>query len=149
MKISSINELKKITENIREKILPGDNIFLFGEIGVGKTTFARVLINSFEKKKQLKESEVLSPTFNIIFEYDIKDFIIKHYDLYRLSNDKDIENIGLFENLDSCINVIEWPELITKKPINRIDLFFEYADDDESRLLNIKAFGRLKDCEFN
>ena len=62
---------------------------------------------------------------------------------------KDIENIGLFENLDSCINIIEWPELITKKPINRIDLFFEYADDDESRLLNIKAFGRLKDCEFN
>ena len=92
MKISSINELKKISENIREKILPGDNIFLFGEIGVGKTTFARVLINSFEKKKQLKESEVLSPTFNIIFEYDIKDFIIKHYDLYRLSNEKDIEN---------------------------------------------------------
>ena len=149
MKISSINELKKISENIREKILPGDNIFLFGEIGVGKTTFARVLINSFEKKKQLKESEVLSPTFNIIFEYDIKDFIIKHYDLYRLSNEKDIENIGLFENLDSCINIIEWPELITKKPINRIDLFFEYADDDESSLLNIKTFGRLKDCEFN
>ena len=149
MKISSINELKKISENIREKILPGDNIFLFGEIGVGKTTFARVLINSFEKKKQLKESEVLSPTFNIIFEYDIKDFIIKHYDLYRLSNEKDIENIGLFENLDSCINIIEWPELITKKPINRIDLFFEYADDGESRLLNIKTFGRLKDCEFN
>ena len=149
MKISSINELKKITVYIIEKILPGDNIFLFGEIGVGKTTFSRILINSFEKKKQLKESEVLSPTFNIIFEYDIKDFIIKHYDLYRLSNEKDIENIGLFENLDSCINIIEWPELITKKPINRIDLFFEYADDDESRLLNIKTFGRLKDCEFN
>ena len=148
MKISSINELKKISENIREKILPGDNIFLFGEIGVGKTTFSRILINSFEKTKQLKESEVLSPTFNIIFEYDIKDFIIKHYDLYRLSNEKDIENIGLFENKEQCIILIEWPELIKAKPINRIDLFFKYTDDMKKRFLSIKTAVRLKNYEF-
>ena len=69
--------------------------------------------------------------------------------MFRIKDANETENIGLFENLDSCINIIEWPELITKKPINRIDLFFEYADEDKSRLLNIKTFGRLKDCEFN
>ena len=90
MKISSINELKKISNKIKKKLTPGDVIFLYGEIGVGKTTFARLLINNYEKEKNLKVSEVLSPTFNIVFEYDIKKFTIKHYDLYRLKNDNDI-----------------------------------------------------------
>ena len=84
MKISSIQELEKITNNIKKILSSGDTIFLYGEIGVGKTTFARLLINSFENEKKIKKSEVLSPTFNIVFEYEIKEFTIKHFDLYRL-----------------------------------------------------------------
>ena len=148
MKISSIRELKKISDKVKKILSLGDVIFLYGEIGVGKTTFARHLINSFEDEKKIKKSEVLSPTFNIVFEYDIKDFTIKHYDLYRLKNVKDIENIGLFENKEQCITLIEWPELIKAKPINRIDLFFKYTDDMKKRFLSIKTSGRVKNYEF-
>ena len=148
MKISSIHELEKISNKIKKKLTPGDVIFLYGEIGVGKTTFARLLINNYEKEKNLKVSEVLSPTFNIVFEYDIKKLTIKHYDLYRLKNDNDIKNIGLFEDLERTITLIEWPELIKEKPSNRIDLFFEYSENMIERSLIIKTNGRLKVHEF-
>jgi len=148
MKISSILDLQKITNSIHKILLPGDVIFLYGQIGVGKTTFVRLLINNYENEKKLKKSEVLSPTFNIVFEYDIKDFTIEHYDLYRLKNEKEIKNIGLFANLKQNITIVEWPELIKNKPINRIDLFFEYTKDMNERTLTIKTSGRLKDNEF-
>ena len=148
MKISSIHDLEKISNKIKKKLTPGDVIFLYGEIGVGKTTFARLLINNYEKEKNLKVSEVLSPTFNIVFEYDIKKLTIKHYDLYRLRNDSDLKNIGLFEDLERTITLIEWPELIKKKPSNRIDLFFEYSENMIERSLIIKTSGRLKIHEF-
>ena len=148
MKISSIPDLQKITNRIKKILLPGDVIFLYGQIGVGKTTFARLLINNYENEKKLNNSEVLSPTFNIVFEYDIKDFTIEHYDLYRLKNEKEIKNIGLFANLKQNITIVEWPELIKNKPINRIDLFFEYTKDMNERTLTIKTSGRLKDNEF-
>ena len=148
MKISSIKNLEKLSNNIKKKILIGDTILLYGEIGVGKTTFARLFINNFKKYKKLKKSEVLSPTFNIVFEYDIKKLTIKHYDLYRLKNDSDIKNIGLFEDLEQTITLIEWPELIKEKPSNRIDLFFEYSENMIERSLIIKTSGRLKIHEF-
>ena len=148
MKISSIHDLEKISNKIKKKLAPGDVIFLYGEIGVGKTTFARLLINNYEKEKNLKVSEVLSPTFNIVFEYDIKKLTIKHYDLYRLRNDSDIKNIGLFEDLERTITLIEWPELIKNKPPNRIDLFFKYSENMIERSLIIKTSGRLKIHEF-
>ena len=148
MKISSIRELGKIADKIKKILLPGDVVFLHGEIGVGKTTFARLLINGFENEKKLKKSEILSPTFNIVFEYEIKEFTIKHFDLYRLKNSNDIKNIGLSENLEQSITLIEWPELIINKPENRLDLFFEYAEDYNERSLIIKTNGRLKNHEF-
>ena len=148
MKISSLKDLHKFTNKISKIILPGDYLFLFGEIGVGKTTFARQLINVFELKNNIKKSEVLSPTFNILFEYELKDFIIKHYDLYRLKNEEEIKNLELFEIEEKNITLIEWPELIKNKPINRIDLFFKYTKDMKQRVLDIKLAGRLKKYDF-
>ena len=148
MKISSIRELEKISNKIKKILSPGDVVFLHGEIGVGKTTFARLLINNYESEKKLKKSEVLRPTFNIVFDYDIKEFTIKHFDLYRLKNERDIQNIGLYENSEHSIILIEWPELIKKKPSNRIDIFFEYMEDMNERSLIIKTNGRLKTHEF-
>ena len=148
MKISSTLDLAKISNKIKKILSPGDAVFLYGQIGVGKTTFARILINDYENQKKIKKSEVLSPTFNIVFQYDIKDFTIEHYDLYRLKNEKDIKNIGLFENLEKSIIIVEWPELIKDKPTNRIDLFFKYSKDMNERILTIKTTGRLKVNEF-
>ena len=148
MKISSIRELKEITNKIKKIVLPGDTIFLYGEIGVGKTTFSRFLINSYEKENKIKKSEVLSPTFNIVFEYEVKKFKIQHFDLYRLKSSRDIKNIGLFENNKNILTIIEWPELIKKKPLNRIDLFFKYKKNYKERSLDIITNGRLKINEF-
>ena len=148
MKISSLKDLHKFTNKISKIILPGDYLFLFGEIGVGKTTFARQLINVFELKNNIKKSEVPSPTFNILFEYELKDFIIKHYDLYRLKNEEEIKNLELFEIEEKNITLIEWPELIKNKPANRIDLFFKYTKDMKQRVLDIKLTGRLKKYDF-
>lgn len=148
MKISSLKDLHKFTNKISQIILPGDYLFLFGEIGVGKTTFARQLINVFELKNNIKKSEVPSPTFNILFEYELKDFIIKHYDLYRLKNEEEIKNLELFEIEEKNITLIEWPELIKNKPTNRIDLFFKYTKDMKQRVLDIKLAGRLKKYDF-
>ena len=148
MKISSLKDLHKFTNKISEIILPGDYLFLFGEIGVGKTTFARQLINVFELKNNIKKSEVPSPTFNILFEYELKDFIIKHYDLYRLKNEEEIKNLELFEIEEKNITLIEWPELIKNKPTNRIELFFKYTKDMKQRVLDIKLAGRLKKYDF-
>ncbi len=148
MKISSLRELEKIAIKIKKILLPGDTIFLHGEIGVGKTTFSRMLINSYEKVNKIKKSEVLSPTFNIVFEYKIKKFKIKHFDLYRLKSVSDIKNIGLFESNENILTIIEWPELIKKKPIDRIELLFKYKKDYKTRSLKIKTSGRLKNYEF-
>ena len=74
--------------------------------------------------------------------------ILCNYHIYRLKDKKDVNNLGVFENSEQCITLIEWPELIDKKPLNRIDIFFEYSDDMEKRSLNIKSTGRLKGYEF-
>ena len=128
----------------RKKIKKKSSIIVYAE----KEKIKNLLNYDSVNKLLLKKSEVLSPTFNIVFQYDIKDFTIEHYDLYRLKNDNEIKNIGLFENLEESIIIVEWPELINDKPINRIDLFFEYTKDMNERTLTIKTSGRLKVNEF-
>ena len=148
MNISSPKDLNKITEKINKIISPGDYIFLFGEIGSGKTTFTRHLVNSLEIKNKLSESEVLSPTFNIVYEYEINNILIKHFDLYRLKSKNELNNLGIFDNTEDIITIIEWPELIDEKPLNRLELYFKYAENMEERNLEIYFYGRLKENKF-
>lgn len=148
MNISSPKDLNKITEKINKIISPGDYIFLFGEIGSGKTTFTRLLVNSLEIKNKLSESEVLSPTFNIVYEYEINNILIKHFDLYRLKSKDELNNLGIFDNTEDIITIIEWPELIDEKPLNRLELYFKYAENMEERNLEIYFYGRLKENKF-
>ena len=128
---------------------PGDIIFLYGEIGVGKTTFVRFLINHLEVKNNIQQSEVLSPTFNIVYDYDIGNIKILHYDLYRLKNYKDISQLGMFETSDNSIKIVEWPELIEAKPKNRVDIQFQYSKFIDYRKVKIIGFGKWKDYKFN
>jgi tRNA threonylcarbamoyladenosine biosynthesis protein TsaE len=134
-------ELAKKFSKVLKK---GDVILFHGEIGVGKTTFIRHLINSFQIENDLNLTEVTSPTFNFVNEYDVGIFIIQHCDLYRLSNNDKIENIGLFENAKETLTLIEWPEKIEKKILNKIDLFFEYGEDMNKRFLSIKGLTNKK-----
>ena len=127
---------KKISLNVNK----GDVLFFFGEIGVGKTTFIRYLINNIQKKNRLKLTEVTSPTFNLLNEYEVKDFLIEHYDLFRLKNINDTKNIGLLENSKNVLTLVEWPEKIKKKPKSRIELIFEYKSKLDQRILKINDF---------
>ena len=149
MQLKSIQDTQIFSKNISKIVKPGDIIFLYGEIGVGKTTFVRFLINNLESKKKIKNSEVLSPTFNVVYDYDIKNIKILHYDLYRLKNDKDIIQLGMFETANDHIKIVEWPELIKKKPENRIDILFKYSNLINSRKVKIIGFGKWKDYNFD
>ena len=127
----------------------GDIIFLYGEIGVGKTTFVRFFINNLENKNGFKNSEVLSPTFNIVYDYNVGKLRILHYDLYRLKNYKDISQLGMFETSNDSIKIVEWPELIESKPKDRVDIQFQYSKLIDSRKVKIVGFGKWKDYKFN
>ncbi len=145
MKISSIKDLHQVTKTIKKYITVGDTILLYGEIGVGKTTFTRLLINDLNTNS--KKIEVLSPTFNIVLEYKIKKINIRHFDLYRIKHKKELDNIGIFENTNENITIIEWPELLEKKPKNRLDLYFKYSKDMKARYVKIFKYGSLKNYE--
>ena len=149
MQLKSLVDTQNFSENISKIIGPGDIIFLYGEIGVGKTIFVRFLINYIESKNRIKNSEVLSPTFNIVYDYDVGDTKILHYDLYRLKNYKDIFQLGMFETSKSHIKIVEWPELIESKPNDRIEILFKYSKSVNSRKVEIVGFGKWKDYKFN
>ena len=133
--------LEKNTESISKKfsnlIKRGDIVFFYGEIGVGKTTFIKHLINSLQNKKKIKPTEVPSPTFNIVNEYKIDEIIIDHYDLFKIKDPKELFNIGIFENNEEKVTLVEWPEIISYKPKKIIELYFSYEDDFKRRNLEI------------
>ena len=133
--------LEKSTEYISKKfsnfIKKGDIIFLYGEIGVGKTTFIKHLVNNLQNKKKIKLTEVPSPTFNIVNEYQVDEIIINHYDLFKIKDPKELFNIGIFEDSNEKITLVEWPEIISDKPKNIIELYFSYEDDFKRRYLEI------------
>jgi tRNA threonylcarbamoyladenosine biosynthesis protein TsaE len=137
--LSSEKKTEKLAARFFKKIKPGDIVFLYGEMGVGKTTFIRYLINKFQKESKLGITEVTSPTFNLLNEYKINDVKINHYDLFRLKSIEEIKNLDLFENNSKVITLIEWPEIIEKRPDNLIELIFKYEENHQKRSLQIKG----------
>ena len=149
MQIKTLEDTQNLSGKISKIVGASDIIFLYGEIGVGKTTFVRFFINYIESKNGIKNSDVLSPTFNIVYDYDVGKIKILHYDLFRLRNYKDISQLGMFETSNDYIKVIEWPELIKPKPKDRIDIKFQYSKLIDSREVEITGFGKWKDYKFN
>ena len=142
--ISLEDKTSELAKNFSRTLHKGDVVYFYGEIGVGKTTFIRHLINNLQQLNKINLTEVTSPTFNLVNEYDVGNFIIQHYDLYRLTDYSEIKNIGLFENREEIVTLIEWPEKIKETIDNRIDLFFEYNDDLRKRCLTIKRVKNKK-----
>ena len=135
--ISSEKKTEEIAKKINNEINPGDILFLYGEMGVGKTTFVRYIINDFQSKFNEKISQVTSPTFNIINEYKINNLTIKHCDLYRLKSTEELRDLNLFEKNNKSILLIEWPQIIIKKPKSLIELSFEYENDFQNRFIKV------------
>ena len=142
--ISEENKTKFIAKVFAKNIKVGDVLFLIGELGVGKTTFIKFLINFFQINKNHSVTEIPSPTFNLINEYQIDSLILKHYDLYRIKNEKELNSIGIFEDNSEQITLIEWPEIIKQNKIkNIINLHFEYDEDYNNRFLNISSDNKI------
>ena len=147
MIIKSLEHLQLISKKIADKISEKECIFLIGEIGVGKTTFTRSLINYLQKREGVKQTQVLSPTFNLLYEYDIKKIKVMHYDLYRIKNSKELDQLGIFNENMNSIKIIEWPQLIETDVTDRLELHLSYASKENERKLILQGLGKWK--EFN
>jgi len=137
--LSSEKKTEELAKKISRRLKLGHVVFFIGEMGVGKTTFIRYLINNLQKKSRLKITEVTSPTFNLLNEYKIKEIKVNHYDLFRIKSLDEIHNLGLFDDISNSITLIEWPQKIKPKPKNLIELNFKYGNDYKKRIIQIKG----------
>ncbi len=149
MIIKSLDQLSQISLEIIKKINEQDCILLFGEIGAGKTTLTRSIINSLQIQNRQKQTEVLSPTFNIVYEYEIDNLKVMHYDLYRLKTEKEVQHLGIFDQDVPSIKIIEWAEIIKNKQKNRLEIYLTYKNENNSRNIEFKGFGKWKDFNAN
>ena len=144
MIVKSLDHLNKISEIILKKLDKKDCLFLIGEIGVGKTTLTRCLINNLQKQKGLSQTEVLSPTFNLLYEYEISDFKIMHYDLYRIKETKELKQLGIFSEELDAVKIVEWPDLIKTPLQDKLEVYLRYGEKENEREIEFKGQGKWK-----
>ena len=138
--ITSEKLTKELAKELTKYLKGGEFVFLYGEMGVGKTTFVKYFINEYQKINNLTQSEITSPTFSLLNEYQVKDIRIKHYDLFRINKKEDINNLDIFEKDNKLITLIEWPQLIAdKQDIKFITLTFNYLNQLNDRTVDIKV----------
>ena len=138
--ITSEKLTKELAKQFTKYLKGGEFVFLYGEMGVGKTTFVKYFINEYQKTNNLTQTEITSPTFSLLNEYQVKDIRIKHYDLFRINRKEDINNLDIFEKDNKLITLIEWPKLlIDTQNIKSIDLTFNYLNDLNDRSVDIKV----------
>ena len=137
--ITSEKLTKELAKEFTKYLKGGEFVFLYGEMGVGKTTFVKYFINEYQKINNLTQTEITSPTFSLLNEYQVKDIRIKHYDLFRINRKEDINNLDIFEKDNKLITLIEWPQLIAdKQDIKFINLTFNYLNQLNDRTVDIK-----------
>ena len=100
-----------------------------------------------QSQKGLKKTEVLSPTFNLLYEYEIKDLKIMHYDLYRIKKANELDHLGIFSENKKTIKIIEWPDLIKTPLTNKLEIHLEYGGNDKERKMKIQGLSKWKDFE--
>ena len=138
--ITSEKLTKELAKEFTKYLIGGEFVFLYGEMGVGKTTFVKYFINEYQKIYNLIQTEITSPTFSLLNEYQVKDIRIKHYDLFRINRKEDINNLDIFEKDNKLITLIEWPHLIAdKQDIKFITLTFNYLNQLNDRTVDIKV----------
>ena len=144
MIVKSLEHLNSLSQKVADKLVKNDCIFLIGEIGVGKTTFTRYLINYLQEKNGEKITEVLSPTFNLLYEYDLKGIKIMHYDLYRIRDEKELKQLGIFLDNQDTIKIIEWPQLINIPLSDKLEIHLDYVKNEKEREIKFIGSGKWK-----
>ncbi len=142
--ITSEKSTRELAEKLTSYFKGGDYVFLYGEMGVGKTTFVKYLVNKFQIDQKLEPTEVTSPTFNLLNEYKTNKFTIKHYDLFRIKNSSEIKDLDIFEKNEKIITLVEWPKLLKiNNKAKSIDLLFTYENELKNRTVEIKGLNSI------
>ena len=138
----SANETISFAEKLAKKLNIGDVIVLNGELGSGKTKFTEGILKHFGLA-----SEISSPTFTIVNEYNADNLNIYHFDVYRFSSSDEFYYIGGEDYFSQGICIIEWGSIISDcLPKEYIEITFEKSDEDDNfRLLKIKTIGNKYD----
>lgn len=122
---------ESLARAVAERLAPGDCVTLRGELGAGKTTFARALIRAIAPHAE----DVPSPTFTLVQPYEVKTSqgggTLYHCDLYRLKDASEWPELGVEEEMGRSITLIEWPEIIASfLPQERLDITLDFGAGD-------------------
>lgn len=120
----------------------GDCLALMGDLGAGKTAFARGFIHALVPEA----GEVPSPTFTLVQSYASgepgAEMTVWHYDLYRLKQPQELDELGLDEALERGVTLIEWPEMaLARLPAGRLNVNIEHGDAPGRRLFSLRGGG--------
>ena len=132
--------LQDLAAKLAKDLRTGDVVTLLGDLGAGKTSFARGLINAIAPV----EEEVPSPTFTLVQVYDAQDPAIWHFDLYRIEKPDDIRELGWEEARRMGVALVEWPERLgTLLPKDRLEISIDFIkDSDNSRNVTLTPHGK-------
>ena len=124
----SEEETAKAAQGLAATLASPQIILLNGNLGMGKTVFARALIRALTGNSDL---EVVSPTFTLLQTYETKDMPIYHYDLYRIEEPDEILELGWEETITEGITIVEWPERLgAYKPAQYLDITISNSDNN-------------------
>lgn len=131
--LTSPEDTASRARDLAAQLLPGDVILLTGDVGAGKTHFARALIRALLPQPE----DIPSPTFTLVQTYEGRDGAIWHADLYRLTSTYEIEELGLADAFQDAICVVEWPDRLGPlTPKNALTVTLSPGADDEMRHLS-------------
>ncbi len=139
----NLEGLKKFCEDVSLYLKKGDIICLSGDLGSGKTTFSRYLIKSIYQIQNKEPPNIIkSPSFPILLTYELNNFEIYHYDLYRVSRGSDLINLNIFEELNNSITLVEWPKTILDdlQNYNYFSINFDILDENTRSLTHNLIF---------
>lgn len=129
---NSPEETARLAAALAKKLQPGDTILLIGDVGAGKTHFARALIQSLLDMPE----DVPSPTFTLVQSYQTAAAMIWHADLYRLTSTHEIEELGLTEAFHDAICLVEWPDRLGElAPVDALSVSLKALEPDDERQL--------------
>ena len=137
--VENLNEMKSFAKKLTKLFKPPILVCLKGEIGTGKTTLARFIINEISERKV----KVLSPTFPIVQIYEVGEIKIWHYDLYRVKHRNEFFNLDFELAFSDCV-IVEWPDIFFEFfPPNRTEISFKEQDINK-RLITVNFLGNTQ-----
>lgn len=144
----------RLAARVAALLAPGDLVCLSGSLGAGKTVFARGVVTALAERSGTPVDEVPSPTFTLVQLYDFPDFMLYHFDLYRIERAEEIFELGIEDALADGVSLIEWPEkMASLLPVERLDIDLSQGPAETARVTTLTPHGgwvaRLKDERFD